>query len=572
MNKKYTVKYKFGGKEFTSHELNTDAYSIIVEETGNRYKVTLAPKKMIELVEFYAEMPYEFKKGDRFFGSGYQSWTKTREYLADEVMRGCIKLANISEYTKGMVRKTGDEWIVKYSEKPGEFHSHCYTYIRNGENVRLWGSLTEKTGFTIFKVKMNENRFYFTKDLLGKVVTEPLEVFDIVYFEGGYEEVFDNYFGMWDMPETRHGTMSGYTSWYNYFQDIDENIILRDLDGLDPYKDQVNIFQIDDGYETYIGDWLDPNPAKFPNGMKYIADKIHEKGYKAGIWLAPFNCQKISRMAKEHPDWLIQDTNGKPMVGCVAWGGAYTFDIYNEEARAYLKQVFDTVLNDWGYDMVKLDFLYSQCIKPRHGKSRGEIMCDAMAFLRECVGDKLILGCGVPIGAPMGVVDACRISCDVDLFYEGMIYSRIQVANEMLNARSAINNSIFRRHMNGRVWMNDPDVFFLRKNNLKFTDVLLMHLNKLQFTDEQKYLLGRINNLCGNVLFVSDNAGEYDKAAQTLVRKFFEKTDEKIISAEYVNSSVIELVTEKDGKQEKFVFNLDKGKILSDDSWKKYFE
>ena len=360
------------------------------------------------------------------------------------------------------------------------------------------------------------------------------------------------------MPETRHGMMSGYTSWYNYFQNITEDIIIRDLNGLDPYKDQVNIFQIDDGYETFIGDWLDPNPDKFPNGMKYIADEIHKKGYKAGIWLAPFNCQKISRMAKEHPDWLIKHENGKPMVGCIAWGGAYTFDIYNEEVREYLRHVFDVVLNEWGYDMVKLDFLYSQCIKPRHGKSRGEIMCDAMEFLRECVGDKLFLGCGVPIGPALGICDACRISCDVDLTYKGKFYSRIQVSNEMLNARSAINNSIFRRHLDGRVWMNDPDVFFLRKDNLKFTD-------------EQKYLLGKINNLCGNVLFVSDNAGDYDKAAAGLLKKFFNKTNEKIISAEYLNKSDIKLVTEKDGKKETFIFNIDKGQILSDESWKKYF-
>ena len=554
MNKNYTVKYKIDGKICTSTDKENDVYSLKITENGNRYTVTLTPKKPFEVVEFYAEMPYQFKKGDRFFGNGYQSWTKTREYKADEIMRGVIKLANISEYTKGIARKTGDEWMIKYSEKPGEFHSHCYTYIRNGKDVKLWGSLTEKNGFTYFKVKMQENRFYFCKDLEGKIVKDPLQVFDIVYFEGDYEDVFDKYFGMWDMPATRNGMMSGYTSWYNYFQNIDEKIILRDLEGLDPYQDQVSIYQIDDGYETYIGDWLDDNPSKFPHGMKYIADKIHGKGYKAGIWLAPFNCQKISRMAKEHPDWLIKDTDGKPMVGCIAWGGAYTFDIYNENVREYLRKVFDVVLNEWGYDMVKLDFLYSQCIKPRHGKSRGEIMCDAMAFLRECVGDKLILGCGVPIGAAIGVVDACRISCDVDLTYKGKFYSRIQVANEMLNARSAINNSIFRRHMNGRVWMNDPDVFFLRKDNLKFTD-------------EQKYLLGRINNLCGNVLFVSDNAGDYDKAAQKLLRIFFEKTDEKIISAEYTSKDEIEVVTTK----ETIRFNLAKGEILSDKSWKKYF-
>ena len=112
--------------------------------------------------------------------------------------------------------------------------------------------------------------------------------------------------------------------------------------------------------------------------------------------------------------------------------------------------------------------------------------------------------------------------------------------------------------MNGRVWMNDPDVFFLRKDNLTFTD-------------EQKYLLGKINNLCGNVLFVSDNAGDYDDVASNLVKKFFHKTDEKIITAEYLNKSDIRLVTEKNGKREIFIFNLDKGEILSDKSCKKYF-
>ena len=128
----------------------------------------------------------------------------------------------------------------------------------------------------------------------------------------------------------------------------------------------------------------------------------------------------------------------------------------------------------------------------------------------------------------------------------------------MLNARSAINNSIFRRHLDGRAWMNDPDVFFLRKNNLKFTD-------------EQKYLLGKINNLCGNVLFVSDNAGDYDETASNLLRKFFDKTDEKIVSAEYINKSDIKLITEKDGERNTFIFNIDKGQILSGDNWKEYF-
>ncbi len=548
MSKKYVIQYLSNGKVVTSNATENDFYSLDISEADGRYIVVLNPKKNFELVDFYVEFPYAFKMGDNFFANGYQSWTKTREFKSDEVMKSTIKLSHIHPYLRHYASITSDDRIVSYSEKPGEFHSHGYTYIRNGENVKLWGSLCAKTGYTYFKVKMNSGYFSIRKDVKGKLVKDPLLIFDIVEFEGTYDEVFDSYFSLMPMPATRKGAMSGYTSWYNYFQKIDEKIILRDLDGLDLAKDETSIFQIDDGYEPYVGDWLD-YCDKFPHGMKYIADKIHDKGYLAGIWIAPFSCQKVSRIAKEHPDWLIKGENGKPQLGCIAWGGAYTLDFYNEEARAYIKKVFDVVLNEWGYDMVKLDFLYSECVTPRYGKSRGEIMCEAMQFLRECVGDKLLLGCGVPMSAAIGICDACRISCDVDLTYKGKFYNHIHVSNEMLSAQSAINNSIFRRHLNGRVFMNDPDVFFLRNNNLKFTW-------------EQKKLLARINNLCGNVLFVSDNAGDYDAEQMKLLKKYFKKTDEKIVSAQYLDSQVIEVITELNGKKNELVFNLKTGKVL----------
>ncbi|MBR3768500.1 MAG: alpha-galactosidase [Clostridia bacterium] len=546
--KTFVIKYKAGNKIITTNETENSFYSLDIIDTDERFTVTLNPKKTFELVDFYVEFPYVFKDNDKFFAAGYQSWTVTKEMIKTDIQKGTIKLANIHKKVKYIASMTSDERIVEYSEKPGEFHSHGYTYVRNGDNLKLWGSLSENTGFSYFKVKMNDNYFSFRKDVLGKFITQSYKVFDVVYFEGGYDEVFDKYFALMDMPETRNGSMSGYTSWYNYFQDINEEIILRDLNGLDPAKEEVSIFQIDDGYETFVGDWIDPNPSRFPHGMGYIADKIHEKGYKAGIWLAPFSCQKISRIAKEHPDWLVQDENGVPYQGCLAWGGAYILDVYNEEVREYLRKVFDVVLNEWKFDMVKLDFLYSECILPRNGKCRGEIMREAMEFLRELVGDKLLLGCGVPMSSCLGLVDACRISCDVDLTYKGKIYNFLSVSNEILSAQHAINNSIFRRHLNGRAFMNDPDVFFLRNNNLKFTE-------------EQKLLLAKINNLFGNVLFVSDNAGDYDEKQMALLKKFFRKTDEKVISAEYTDKENITIVSELDGKRKTFSFNIKKGKI-----------
>ena len=80
MDKLYTVKFKYGNEVITSNEKENDFYRLGIENTDNKYSVTLIPKKNIEMVDFYAEMPFSFKKGDKFFGAGYQSWTKTKEW------------------------------------------------------------------------------------------------------------------------------------------------------------------------------------------------------------------------------------------------------------------------------------------------------------------------------------------------------------------------------------------------------------------------------------------------------------------------------------------------------------
>lgn len=334
---------------------------------------------------------------------------------------------------------------------------------------------------------------------------------------------------------------NGYTVFYS---DMEKHIfsVEKDVEGLtisEPYE----MFDI----VRVVGDWLDYNGKDFPNGMKTIADAVHREGYLAGIWLAPFNVQRgKSRILKEHPDWLIRNPDGKPQLGCVAWGGAYTLDIYNPEVREHLKKVFDTVLNDWGYDMVKLDFLYSQCRTPRNNKTRGTIMCEAMDFLRECVGDKLILGCGVPLGPAFGVVDACRISCDVDLSYGGKFYNSMSINNELPSAQNAINNSMFRRHLNGRAFLNDPDVFFLRDHNLTFTW-------------EQKLLLAKINNLFGRVLFVSDDAGEYSEAELKVLKETFRESDAKILDVKCVGARAdgnYEIKFIENGEEKLLYFNL----------------
>ena len=549
MNKPvFRLKYSLAGAVYETVGYSGPHFSVITVNDESGVKLTLIPSRPITLISASLEFWHEYEKNEKFFVNGYQSWTTSGEMSAEDIYRGTTPLAGVTKYTKDMAITSGDYAFTRYEARPGFFHSFTYTYLRRGDEFELFGSLSERNGYTVFYSDMEKHIFFVEKDVEGLTISEPYEMFDIVRFVGGYDEVFDKYFAAMSLPAKKHiDRLTGYTSWYNYFQKIDENIILRDLKGLSRARESVNIFQIDDGYEPFVGDWLDYNGKDFPNGMKTIADAVHREGYLAGIWLAPFNVQRgKSRILKEHPDWLIRNPDGKPQLGCVAWGGAYTLDIYNPEVREHLKKVFDTVLDDWGYDMVKLDFLYSQCRTPRDNKTRGTIMCEAMDFLRECVGDKLILGCGVPLGPAFGVVDACRISCDVDLSYGGKFYNSMSINNELPSAQNAINNSMFRRHLNGRAFLNDPDVFFLRDHNLTFTW-------------EQKLLLAKINNLFGRVLFVSDDAGEYSEAELEVLKETFRESDAKILDVKCVGARAdgnYEIKFIENGEEKLLYFNL----------------
>lgn len=70
---------------------------------------------------------------------------------------------------------------------------------------------------------------------------------------------------------------------------------------------------------------------------------------------------------------------------------------------------------------------------------------------------------------------------------------------ERVSTKQAINNTVFRRQLNGRAYGSDPDVFFLWEENCKLTA-------------EQKRTLATVNALLGNVFLTSDMPSRYTQA------------------------------------------------------------
>jgi alpha-galactosidase len=556
---KFKLHYKLDGKKYVSDKIENEHYTVKFSYEKETMKLFLVPKQKMELQKSSLIYDYAYADNCKVFANGYQSWTTSREYRKEDIQKG---LQGMGRYfpVKRFAAIFGDYSFAEYSKKPGFFHSFSYGYIKDGDAVKFVGSLSERSGYTIIYYDMNNSLLRIDKDVEGVTIDKKYPLYELLEAEGGYNQVFDKYFTAMNIKKPKMQFMCGYTSWYNYFGNISEKVCVRDLESLSTMGDKVDIFQIDDGYQSKVGDWLTLDEEKFPNGMKYLADKIHSNGYKAGLWLAPFSAARSSRVVAEHPEWLVYH-KGKKLLGNIGWGGAYVLDFYVKEAADYIRSFFHTILREWGYDLVKLDFLYSICMYPRMNKSRGQIMCEAMDFLRDCIGDdKFILGCGVPLAPSFGIVDFCRISCDVDTHFQERWINR-NTNQELISTRNAMNNSIFRRHLDGRAFVNDPDVFFLRDNNLIGKDPLAEKKGTLFFTDEQKALLARINNMFANVLFVSDDIGGYSKEALRLLNEAFQPSKYDVLDAEYIKGQPdrISIIYQDGTDKYKLEFNIATG-------------
>lgn len=496
MNYRLSFTYKADNQKKTVDCQNDDV-AFDLQQNANGLKLTVIPKKAISDISFYLEREYDFSGDKRFFANGFQSWTDTKEFAKGEMMadEGLIGRGIFGKSPFG-INLVGDYTFVDQPKEYGVFHSISFAYVRDGKSIDLFGSLNDRTGYTIIYADMNKNTLRYSKDVEGITINEPYELLDLYFDNGEYDAVFDRYFDAMNIKPLTDRKIKGYTSWYNYYQNISEDIILRDLEAIGKRSDLVNTFQIDDGYQTAVGDWLSIDKKKFPNGMKPVADKIHEKGLKAGIWLAPFGAQRGSKIAAEHPDWLVKNKKGKPVIVGANWGGFYPLDIDNQQARDYIKGVFDVVLNQWGFDLVKLDFLYATAVVPMHNKTRGQLAYESIDFLRECVGDKQILGCGVQQMPCFGKVEYMRIGADMSLGWKHNLI-RKNMHREDVSTPNAIHNSVYRRCFNKRAFLCDPDVFLLRKTNI-------------HFTPQQQRVLAKFIKLFGEVLFVSDNVDDYD--------------------------------------------------------------
>ncbi len=497
------VQYRVDGVKRKSKLRSNDDYDIHLTRENERVKIVLCAKRTLTLKHATFRRPCTYRKGDQLFLNGYQSWTETREFELNEKVHDMNLIPHLIK-NRYHFKMYGEAWFWNY--KRHEPHSFTYAYIRRKNRTELIGSLNDHNAFTIIRYKRREGEVVLFSDVDGKTLKagETMTLFDFVRFTGDTHEVLRRYFdlfGKCTAPAVR-----GYTSWYLDYQDISEAKIMKALEGTGP--EEFDVFQIDDGYETFVGDWLDVDPDKFPNGIEPVVRAVHEKGLKAGIWLAPFVCEIKSRLYRDHNDWVFSKANEPVYAGC-NWSGDVALDIRKREVRDYIRKCLEHYMA-LGFDFFKLDFLYAAAIVHQgklepyadtedpswYGLTRAQIMRKAMEWLREVLKDKMILGCGVPLASAFNQVDYCRIGPDVSLEFDDVWFMRA-MHRERISTKTTLQNTIYRSAMDGKVFRCDPDVYLLRDDHIGLSP-------------EQRRALVTLNHLCGAVYLTSDHVADYD--------------------------------------------------------------
>jgi alpha-galactosidase len=266
----------------------------------------------------------------------------------------------------------------------------------------------------------------------------------------------------------------GWCSWYDYGQSITEADIAANVEDASALQERapMNVIQIDDGFQAEIGDWLMVG-SNFSSGMRRMADVIMAANYQAGIWLAPFIGLRRSSTVRNHPDWILRNRRGKPTNTGFVWNQfGRAFDPSHPGFLNYLQQVISTVTTQWGFNYLKLDFLYAGALPgERHNPhlTRAQAFHRALQTIRETAGDAIdLVGCGCPLGSGIGIFDTMRIGPDVAPHWKPLFrpFKPLLAREPTLPAAvNAIRNTINRAPLHRRWWINDPDCLILREDD-----------------------------------------------------------------------------------------------------------
>jgi len=94
-----------------------------------------------------------------------------------------------------------------------------------------------------------------------------------------------------------------------------------------------------------LGNWTNPHPKKYPDGLNSLAEFVREKGMKFGLWIEPERCNENSELAKNHPEWIISKEDSPYCL----------VDFGKKEVVEWAKETFGKIFQENGVEWIRFD-------------------------------------------------------------------------------------------------------------------------------------------------------------------------------------------------------------------------
>jgi len=321
----------------------------------------------------------------------------------------------------------------------------------------------------------------------------------------------------WHRREAGRRVPNGWNSWSasgstgGYGTNIDEALILANLDIMaTELRDWgMDWFQVDDGYQPYYGDWWFL-PGRFPHGPTWLADEIRARGFRPGLWMAPFTLNPDSATARAHPDWLAD----KSLLGALVVGDQEILDLTHPEVKAYLHDLFHTFREEWGFEWLKLDFGYYALFGDNlydPTLTREEAWRGALSIIREEMGEESFFIIVGSLGIDYDLADAGRTTQDNMPVWDWTPGLGFDDRLEQQGFKPTVRTAGRRWYLQDRVWVNHPDLIVFRSNTRDPTWP--------RVTFEESRAFASFVGLSGGIVKIGDRLVDLDGPALDTLRR-----------------------------------------------------
>lgn len=281
-------------------------------------------------------------------------WGRERMMEREPVKRG----VKVFDSKRGSSSHQMNPFLALVSPETTEYAGEAvgFSLVYSGSHQML----LERDPYGQTRVQLGINEFGFEWRLDPGTCFQTPEV-NIVYSANGTMEMSQAFHALYRERLAR-GTFRDadrpilINNWEATYFDFDEAKIKSIVD--ESAALGIELFVLDDGWfgrrdddYTSLGDWFEYE-QKIPNGLKGLADYIHTKGMKFGLWFEPEMISRESELFKQHPDWAIQI----PGRGLSKGRDQYVLDFSRKEVRDNIVQQMTEVLDRVPIDYLKWDF------------------------------------------------------------------------------------------------------------------------------------------------------------------------------------------------------------------------